>query len=123
MSSRFTGFLFRISLTLLMAGHRFRESQGFGRATELAYRTLFALVPVTALGIIIVASISRSSDNLNELLFQYLVPASSQVISTYINDFANRASTISIISLLIFILTAVSLLRSIEGSINDIWAV
>ena len=122
-SPRFTGFLFRISLTLLMAGHRFRECQGFGRATELAYRTLFALVPITALGIIIVASISRSSDNFNELLFQYLVPASSQVISTYINDFSNRASTISIISLLIFILTAVSLLRSIEGSINDIWAV
>ena len=122
-SSRFTGFLFRISLTLLMAGHRFRESRGFGRATELAYRTLFALVPITALGVIIVATISTSSDNLNKILFQYLLPNSSLVISEYINDFANRASTISIISLLIFILTAVSLLMSIEDAINDIWAV
>jgi membrane protein len=110
-------------LVLVMAGHRFRRQRGFGRATEMAYHTLFALVPVTALILMVATTISSSSDELEQFLFQHLLPTSGSVVTEYIRGFATQAKAISLVSSLLLVVTSVLLLKNIEDAINDIWEV
>ncbi|MBM3264369.1 MAG: YihY family inner membrane protein [candidate division Zixibacteria bacterium] len=118
---RLRRFGLRLSLTLLMAGHRFRRMRGFGAASELAYRTLFALVPVTALVVTVMAGFVASPDFLSDEALRHLIPASGQVVSDYIREFSHAAHAISAISLALFAVTAISLLMSVEDAINLLW--
>ena len=113
----------RLSLVLVMAGHRFKRQRGFGRATELAFSTLFALVPVTYLALMILTSFASSNEGLERFLFQYLLPTSGSSVVEYIRDFATKVGTVSVVSSLLLVVMAVSLLANIEGAINDIWEV
>lgn len=120
---RLKAFWLRIGLALVVAGQKFNRDRGFGRATELAYTTLLALVPVTALILMIVTSFTSSADELQQLVFRHLIPSSGSIVSRYIDEFARRAGTISVVSSLMLVVTSVSLLNSVGTAINDIWRV
>jgi len=114
-------FCLQYFLAVVLAGHRFRRLRGFGRATEMAYHTLFALVPVTALTLMVVTSITASSESLEPFIFQYLLPTSGFAVTEYIREFANQAKAISVVSSVVLVVTSVLLLKTIEDAINDIW--
>lgn len=122
-SSRLKASGMRLFMAMVMAGHRFGRNHGFGRAAELAYSTLFALVPVTALALMVVTTISASAERLQRFVFEHLLPSSSLIVSEYLNEFARRAETIGVVSLIFLIIAAISLLHAIESAINDIWEI
>lgn len=118
---RLQRFGLRLVLTMLMAGHRFRRMRGFGAATELAYQTLFALVPVTALILMMMTRLIASPEFISREVLPHLIPTSSQTVSDYIRDFSQAASAIGAISLILFAVTAISLLMSVEDAVNTLW--
>lgn len=121
--SRLKAFWLRLGLASVVAGRGFSRDRGFDRAAGLAYNTLLALVPITALVIMIVTSFFSSAADLQRLAARHLMPSSGAIASQYINEFAERARAISIVSLMMLVVTAVSLLYSVESVINDIWQV
>lgn len=114
-------FGLRLLLTVIMAAHRYRRTQGGSHATALAYRTLLALVPIMALLITAVTSLVSNPETLNQRLFDHLMPSSGQVVSGYITEFSRQASAIGAISLALFVVTAISLVMNIESAMNDLW--
>lgn len=119
--TRLKRFGLRLLLTVIMAGHRYRRTRGGSHATALAYRTLFALVPIMALLITIVTSLVSDPETLNQKLFAHLMPSSGLVVSGYITEFSRQASAIGAISLALFVVTAISLVMNIESAMNDLW--
>lgn len=121
--SRLKGFWLRIGLAFVVAGQKFNRDRGFGQASGLAYSTLLALVPVTALVLMIATSFFISVDDLQRLAGRHLIPSSGSAVSQYIEEFAKRARAISVISSIMLVVTSVSLLQTVESAINDIWHV
>jgi membrane protein len=60
-------------------------------------------------------------DQIENFLFNNLLPSSNQVIHDYIKTFAGHATNLSWISMIFLLVTALLLLHSIESTFNDIW--
>lgn len=94
------------------------------RASSLAYMTLIALVPVTMVAFGLFSAFPAFSSNLealNKALLKHLVPASADIISHHLLEFANQASRLSIIGLVFSILTAILLIHAMNEAFNEIW--
>jgi len=96
------------------------------RASGLAYTSLIATVPLTAV-LISIFSISPAFDSIEIRLRSFLVShflATRQAeIEAWIEHFAAGASRVGIFGFLLLILTSIVLLFSIESNFNEIWRV
>jgi len=96
------------------------------RASGLAYTSLIATVPLTAV-LISIFSISPAFDSLQVRLRSFLVShflATRQAeIEAWIEHFAAGASRVGIFGFLFLILTSIVLLFTIESNFNEIWRV
>ncbi len=96
------------------------------RASGLAYTSLIATVPLTAV-LISIFSISPAFDSLQIRLRSFLVShflATRQAeIESWIEHFAEGASRVGIFGFLLLILTSIVLLFTIESNFNEIWRV
>jgi len=115
------------SLALLrFAWHRFLEDRCMQTAGALAYTSVFALVPLTAaiLGILAAFPVFAPwRDKITGWVFENFVPAAGDTIQGYITEFANNASKATAIGILVLLFSAVSLMMSIEDAFNRIWRV
>ncbi|MEO7934757.1 MAG: YihY family inner membrane protein [Dokdonella sp.] len=106
--------------------HRFVEDRCLQTAGALAFTTLFALVPLTAaiLGILAVFPVFEEwRIKLTSWAFNNFVPAAGDVIQTYLTEFAANASKATAIGVLVLVFSAISLMMSIEDAFNRIWRV
>jgi len=96
------------------------------RASGLAYTSLIATVPLTAV-LISIFSISPGFVSLQTRLRSFLVShflATRQAeIETWIERFAEGASRVGILGFFLLILTSIVLLFAIETNFNEIWRV
>jgi len=96
------------------------------RASGLAYTSLIATVPLTAV-LVSIFSISPAFNSVEERLRTFLVShfiATRQAeIESWIEHFAAGASRVGIFGFLLLILTSILLLFSIETNFNEIWRV
>lgn len=105
---------------------RFIEDRCLQTAGALAYTSLFALVPLTAaiLGILAAFPVfAEWRDQLTGFVFRNFVPAAGDVVQGYLTEFAANASKATAIGILVLIFSAVSLMMSIEDAFNRIWRV
>ena len=58
-----------------------------------------------------------------EFIFQSLVPAAGAELRVYLDQFAGQVAKLTLVGALLFLLTALLLLFTIEESFNDIWRV
>lgn len=105
---------------------RFLEDRCFQTAGALAFTTVFALVPLTAAILGILAAFPGFADwreQLTQWAFDNFVPTAGSAVQGYITQFADNASKATVVGVLVLLFSAVSLMMSIEDAFNRIWRV
>lgn len=105
---------------------RFVEDRCLQTSGALAYTSLFALVPLTAavLGVLAAFPVFAGwRDQVTTWVFENFVPAAGSTVQGYITQFAESASKATAIGILVLLFSAVSLMMSIEDAFNRIWRV
>ena len=95
-------------------------------AGALAYTTLFALVPLTAavLGILSAFPVFQEwRERLTDFVFDNFVPSAGKAVQAYLTQFADNASQATAVGVVLLLISAVSLMNSIEDAFNRIWRV
>ncbi len=96
------------------------------RASGMAYSSLLALVPLSALVFSLLTAFGvfdRLKESIQALVFQQLLPTRQNEVISYINIFIENTKTLGVVGLLLFTLTSVLLISNIQGNFNDIWNV
>lgn len=110
---------------LLLAAARFREARCVDSASNLAFTTLIAIVPLLAIGFAIVSAFpvfGEITDQLRAFATSTLLPeAADRVLSVYLSEFAANAAKVSVIGLVVLVVTAMVLVLTIESAFDDIW--
>ncbi len=102
----------------------FNQDQCPIRASGLAFASLLALVPVSALlfslfsGFGAFASIVES---IQAFLIRILVPTRQEEILTYITRFVENTSGLGVIGLVFFLITSIFLLAGIQRTFDVVW--
>ncbi|MBN2051128.1 MAG: YihY family inner membrane protein [Spirochaetales bacterium] len=102
----------------------FRHDHCFVRASSLAYNTLLAMVPLLAFVFSLLASfadLSQIQEQLKVFLLELFLPTRQEEIIAYLDRFVANAGTLGTVGLLIFALTSILLLNTINENINAIW--
>ena len=105
----------------------FWMKEGTSRAASLAYTTLLSLIPLlVALARPLQEAFSFVFPDfrytINNILTA-LIPYSSDDVSKQLTTFAEEASKVSGLGLIVFIVIAFRLFLAVEGSINQVWKV
>lgn len=119
---------------LFSAAYRFYWDDCFSRASALAYATLFALVPMSALGLSMFSVFGMSSEELNATLrtiLEQVLPPMQNVPLKQLQEqvfqalelFTQNVRALNVISIAALFFTAVALLNTIESALNVIWRV
>ncbi|MBO9663351.1 YihY family inner membrane protein [Dokdonella sp.] len=116
----------RVVAFLHFTWQRFLEDRCFQTAGALAYTSIFALVPLTAAVLGILAAFPGFAgwrEQITTWVFDNFVPAAGSTVQGYITQFADSASKATAIGVLVLLFSAVSLMMSIEDAFNRIWRV
>lgn len=103
---------------------RFKQDRCTHHAAALSFSSLLALAPLVAIGFALLsvfAPLETIGQDLENFIYQYLVPDAGLDIRQYLTDFANQTGKLTTVGLLTFLLTAIFLLYNIEESLNVIW--
>ncbi|MFC4528000.1 YihY family inner membrane protein [Dyella halodurans] len=106
--------------------HRFVDDKCFETAGALSYTTLVSLVPLIVASLAIFAAFpvfAEERSTLIEFVFSNFVPAAGERVQEYLNSFADNASKLTGISILVMFFSALSMMVSIEDRLNRIWRV
>ena len=124
---RKTLLLFPWRNTLHTLKTRFGEDQLGLTASSLTFTTLLALVPFfTVLLSVFTAfpSFGRLQETLQRWLVDSLIPAEiAQQVMDYLMQFSSKASQLGIVGLAFLLLTVVSLILTMDKTLNSIWRV
>lgn len=109
---------------LVYFADRFTRDRCTDTAAALTYMSLFALVPLlTVLYTMasVVPAFQGVEDNIQELLFEHLVPDTSAGLEEYLQDFSRQAKNLTGFGIAFLVATAIIMLRNIEQAFNRIW--
>lgn len=104
----------------------FEEDRCFDEAASLGYTSLLALVPLLAVifGIISVFPVfSEWSDQLQDFIFDNMIPAAGETIVPHLDNFLDSISSLTLPGTVMLIITALMLMVRIEVAFNRIWRV
>jgi membrane protein len=102
----------------------FQRDQCLTRAAGLAFATLLALVPLSALLFSLFSALGSFSgvlERFQAFLITQLVPTSQEEIMAYIRRFVQNTRALGVVGLLFFLITAVFLLNTVQSSFNAVW--
>lgn len=105
---------------------RFRADKCFETAGALSYTTLFAVVPMLAAVIAIVTvfpAFAGLRDDVTRFIFRSFVPAAGETVQGYLLQFAENASRLTVLGVLVLLASALMMMASIEDRFNRIWRV
>lgn len=104
----------------------FLEDRCLEEAASLGYTSLLALVPLLAVTFGIISAFpvfNEWSANLQDFIFDNLLPATGEQIVPYINTFLDSISSLTLPGTIMLIVTALMLMIRIEVAFNRIWRV
>lgn len=105
---------------------RFLEDNCLQSAGMLAYTTLLAVVPLTAVTLAVISAFpvfENWSALIQEFIFQNFVPAAGEVVQQYVTEFADKATQLTAAGVLFLVFVAVMLMWNVERTLNRIWRV
>ncbi|KRE90971.1 ribonuclease BN [Frateuria sp. Soil773] len=105
---------------------RFVDDKCFETAGALSYTTLVSLVPLTVAVLAMFSAFPVFAEwrgTLINFVFNNFVPAAGETVQKTIEGFADNASKLTGISILVMLFSAVSMMISIEDRLNRIWRV
>ena len=104
----------------------FRQHEGLENAKSLTFTSLFAVVPLLTLTVTMLSAFPAFQgfgSQVQEMLFNRLLPSSSAELQQYIQSFSEQARNLTWAGALILMATAYFMLVSIEENFNAIWGV
>ena len=93
-------------------------------AAALTFLTLIALVPLMTVGFAMCSAVpafETFGSDVQSFVFEHFVPISGSEIQDYLNDFSERARSLTFLGIVILAVAAYTTLRNIEKSFNRIW--
>ena len=106
---------------------RFRQDRLGLTASSLTFTTTLALVPFFAVVLSVFTAFpvfGQLRDALERWLIESLIPASiSRNVLDYLTQFASKASELGTVGLAVLFVTVLSLILTIDRTLNDIWRV
>lgn len=106
--------------------HRFLDDSCFESAGALAYTTMFALVPFTAVVFGVLSAFPVFDEwaaRLTDFVFSNFVPASARVLEQYLQGFAASARELTATGVVALLASVLLTMWSIEQAFNRIWRV
>ncbi len=103
---------------------RFSADRCSENAAALTYMSLFAMVPLLTVLYTMASAIPTFQgleQQMQDLLFQHLMPDTSSEVERYLSDFSRQAKNLTGPGILFLVVTAVLMLRNIEKAFNLIW--
>lgn len=105
---------------------RFNEAGCNYRAAALTFTSLLSLVPLMTVSFGILAAFPefrRFGQAIQDFIFSNFVATSGQVIQDYLATFVEHAAQLSAIGLFFLLLTSISMMFTLEQTLNVIWRV
>lgn len=96
------------------------------KASSLTYTTLLSLVPIITVMLVlfsVVPAMSGVREQLQDVIYDNLLPTSGENIRTYLDSFAKKSSNLGLIGVAGVFITTIMTLLTIEGAFNKIWRV
>lgn len=119
----FKGRARRLIAEMLRRTRKLRLQQ---TAASLAFLSLFAAVPVFSIALSVLSALpvfDRLQEGVQQFLLRNFFPeAFSDTVIRYLQEFAGRATHLSLAGAVVFFMTAITSLRVIETTLNAIWA-
>ncbi len=106
--------------------NRFRHDKCSSVAAELTVTSLLALVPLTTVVFSLLALIPNFQSlalQLQQLMFEYFVPATGESVQNYLTEFVGKAKGMSGVGFFMLLLTALLMMKTIDNSFNNIWQI
>lgn len=103
---------------------RYKADRCQDTAAALTYMSLFALVPLLTVLYTVASAIPAFKGlegNIQNLLFEYLMPEASREMQDYLDDFSRQAKNLTGFGVAFLGGTAILMLHNIEKSFNRIW--
>ncbi len=114
----------QLFLFLRYVAENFYNDRCLRSASALTYTTLLALVPLSTVIFSVFAAFpmfDAFASQIQSFVFQNFVPTSGEAIQEYIQEFAAKTSKLTAIGTAFLILSALFMMNTIEGTMNDIW--
>ncbi len=96
-------------------------------AGSLTFTTLLSLVPLLTVTLTLMSKFSQFAtlgNGLRSFLLENLLPdRAGKVIATYVVQFSQKASSLTLVGTGMLLVTAVMLLQTIDRTLNSIWAI
>ena len=113
--------------TALTLRERFKEDHLGLTASSLTFTTIISIVPLFTVALAIFSvfpMFAKMQNGLQQLLVDSLIPdnIARQVLS-YLGQFASKASKIGWVGAAAFLVSALMLILTIDGKLNEIWRV
>lgn len=108
----------------VFAMKRFNRLGHKTHAAALTYTTLFALVPlitVTYSVLSMIPSLKQGRGDIEAMLIGNLVPASGDTLMGYLHQFSQQAQQLTVVGIVLLVVTAFMMLKTIEITFNQIW--
>lgn len=102
----------------------YRKDHCSSSAAALSYTTLLSLVPLTAVVFSVFAAFPVFESvalEIQNFVFKNFVPASGEVVQTYLQQFAGKASQLTVIGIGALFVSALLLMNTIDSAMNAIW--
>ncbi|MCU0956199.1 MAG: YihY family inner membrane protein [Hydrogenophaga sp.] len=113
--------------TALTLRERFREDRLGVTASSLTFTTLISLVPLFTVALAVFSAFpmfDRLQDTLQKWLVGSMVPENiARPVLQYLTQFASKAGQMGWTGALVFVVTALALILTIDRKLNDIWRV
>lgn len=106
--------------------YRFFDDHVQTNAAALAFTTILALVPAAAVTFSMLSVFpvfEQWSVELENFVYQNLVPAAGDVVQTQLQEFISHTARLTAFSLFFLLISALLLLFTIEETLNKIWRV
>ncbi len=126
MTSVFAARLRRIPILWISAFRYFLRDNCRQHAAALTFTTLFAVVPLLTVIFTLLAafpSTQNLTQEVQDFIFQNLVPTSSEAVASYLQDFSTQAGQLTLVGIVVLVVTAIMMLVTIERAFNDLWEV
>ena len=116
----------RLGRFLHLLVFRFIQDGGLQHTATLTYTTLLSLVPLMTVSLAIFSAFpvsDRVVAQLQDFVFQNMVPASGEVIRQYLEEFSSKASRMTGTGTVFLVIVAVMMMGTIDRALNTIWQV